>query len=347
VDPDSRFNQFRKNFDRCGACGYCNWACPYERKLSMLETYVADAIGLGAKVIPECHAVKIETIGARATGVRCELSDGRELLVRARQVVVACGTIGSSVLLMKSRLGNHVGSSFSCNAASPILARFNRTMNGFDEDQMTTFVDTGRFMLESSFNPPIPFAAALPGWFLTHFDRMRALPRFSGAGAVVGTEPSGKVKRLAIMRDLLGPVSFRLGDGDLAVLREALSLLAAVDFAAGADSIYLSTFFDHELVARDFVTGGRVDQAKITAEIARRVTRPEDLTLSTAHPQGGNPMSDDPAVGVVGTDFRVHGTRNLFVCDASVFPTSIHINPQLTIMAMAHHAWDSAIGRAA
>ena len=40
-------------------------------------------------------------------------------------------------------------------------------------------------------------------------------------------------------------------------------------------------------------------------------------------------MSDDPAVGVVGTDFRVHGTRNLFVCDASVFPTSIHINPQL------------------
>ena len=68
-----------------------------------------------------------------------------------------------------------------------------------------------------------------------------------------------------------------------------------------------------------------------------------DLLLNSSHPQGGNPMSDDRRVGVVGTDFRVHGTRNLFVADASVFPTSIHVNPQLTIMAMAGLAWETVI----
>ena len=38
-----------------------------------------------------------------------------------------------------------------------------------------------------------------------------------------------------------------------------------------------------------------------------------------------------------------HGFANLFVCDASVFPTSIGINPQLTIMALADYAWRHCI----
>jgi choline dehydrogenase-like flavoprotein len=58
-------------------------------------------------------------------------------------------------------------------------------------------------------------------------------------------------------------------------------------------------------------------------------------------------MSDDPRVGVVRSDFRVHGTDNLFVADASVFPTSVHINPQLTIMAMAGLAWEQGVAEVA
>jgi choline dehydrogenase-like flavoprotein len=49
-------------------------------------------------------------------------------------------------------------------------------------------------------------------------------------------------------------------------------------------------------------------------------------------------MSKDPARGVVGPDFRVHGFDNLYVCDASVFPSSLTVNPQLTVMALAHYA---------
>ena len=79
--------------------------------------------------------------------------------------------------------------------------------------------------------------------------------------------------------------------------------------------------------------------------IAAIVHRPEDLTLNTAHPQGGNPMSDRRDVGAVDSSFRVHGFENLFVCDASVFPTSLGINPQLTIMALADYAWRHSIGR--
>jgi len=63
-----------------------------------------------------------------------------------------------------------------------------------------------------------------------------------------------------------------------------------------------------------------------------------DLTVGTGHPQGGNAMSENPARGVVDPQFRVFGYENLFVCDASVFPSSIGVNPQLTVMALADYA---------
>jgi choline dehydrogenase-like flavoprotein len=40
----------------------------------------------------------------------------------------------------------------------------------------------------------------------------------------------------------------------------------------------------------------------------------------------------------VDPDFRVHGYSNLYVCDASVFPSSVTVNPQLTVMALADYA---------
>ena len=48
-----------------------------------------------------------------------------------------------------------------------------------------------------------------------------------------------------------------------------------------------------------------------------------DFSLGSAHPQGGNAWSEDPELGVVDDSFAVHGFDNLFVCDASVFPTGV------------------------
>ena len=62
------------------------------------------------------------------------------------------------------------------------------------------------------------------------------------------------------------------------------------------------------------------------------------LSLNSAHPQGGNAISEYADRGVVDSSFRVHGLQNLYICDASVFPSSITVNPQFTVMALAHLA---------
>jgi choline dehydrogenase-like flavoprotein len=46
-------------------------------------------------------------------------------------------------------------------------------------------------------------------------------------------------------------------------------------------------------------------------------------------------MSADPHHGVVDIDCRVHGVDNLFIAGSSVFPTTGHANPTLTIVALA------------
>lgn len=50
---------------------------------------------------------------------------------------------------------------------------------------------------------------------------------------------------------------------------------------------------------------------------------------------GTTRMHTDPAQGVVDSDGRVHGTRNLYVTGSSVFPSGGYANPTLTIIALA------------
>jgi choline dehydrogenase-like flavoprotein len=54
------------------------------------------------------------------------------------------------------------------------------------------------------------------------------------------------------------------------------------------------------------------------------------------HPMGTTRMHEDPRLGVVDPNCRVHGVPNLFVAGSSVFTTSVgHANPTLTLLALA------------
>jgi choline dehydrogenase-like flavoprotein len=59
------------------------------------------------------------------------------------------------------------------------------------------------------------------------------------------------------------------------------------------------------------------------------------LLMASAHPQGGNRMGEDKSVSVVNSHCQSHEILNLYICDASVFPTSLGVNPQYTVMAIA------------
>ena len=58
------------------------------------------------------------------------------------------------------------------------------------------------------------------------------------------------------------------------------------------------------------------------------------------HQCGTCRMGTDPATSVVGVDGRAHDLDNLYLADASVFPSSGATNPTLTIAANAYRVAD-------
>ncbi|HEX6302639.1 MAG TPA: GMC family oxidoreductase [Anaerolineales bacterium] len=316
----------QNNRDTCIACGWCNYGCRYNRKTSMLVTYIPWAEARGAEVLDQCQDAMIVTNGNVATGVRFTRL-GEEITVEADRVVVCAGTIGSSEVLLKSgiSLDGRVGQGLHVLGGLLVLAETNEILDGFDGIGLTCIAEASdEYVIESYFAPPLVFSLSLGGWFLTHFRRMMRYRYFAGAGIMTATDPVGRVTL-----DKKGRVRIQLAfsDRDLQRLRLGIRTLAQIFFAGGAIRVIPATYKLLEFARPEEI--GLVDE---------QIGRPEDLLLGSAHPQGGNIMSGDPQKGVVDNDFSVHGYQNLYVADASVFPTNIWANCQATVMAMAHYA---------
>src|SRR5262249_9006414 len=69
-------------------------------------------------------------------------------------------------------------------------------------------------------------------------------------------------------------------------------------------------------------------------DLRANVTNWEDCLTDVNHHMGGTRMSATPNEGVVNDKLQVWGVPNLYVCSTSVFPTSSHSNPTLTLLAL-------------
>ena len=67
--------------------------------------------------------------------------------------------------------------------------------------------------------------------------------------------------------------------------------------------------------------------------------------LFSAHQMGTCRMGSDRTQSVVNENGETWSCQNLFVCDASVFPTSSGVNPMLTTLAIADGIADVVLGR--
>ena len=69
--------------------------------------------------------------------------------------------------------------------------------------------------------------------------------------------------------------------------------------------------------------------------IDRRGVREGDIPIASTHPQSTCRMGEDPARSVVNSWCRSHDLKNLFICDMSVFPSSLGAPPQISTAAIA------------
>lgn len=339
MDKAAIANWFSKNWlpysdhVHCVASGYCNTGCPYGYKNAMPESYLSYASSTPekpARILTDTIAERIifdnktdEQGRKNATGVVITLKNGTQYTVPvAKGVVVAAGTIASSNIMIASGW-HHAGKGISLNIASPVPALMPYEVRAWDEDQMATYIDRGDFLLESHFQPPMSMATLVPGWFEDHFQRMLNYNFLASAGVLFPADRRGHIKK--------GKLSFDVPEADLVVLRRAFTLLTHLHFMAGAKEVYPATLSGDTMLREDYPT-----KESIADYFQHYIRDADNVVLSSSHPHGGNAINQSADKGIVDLDQKVHGTQNVLVADASVMPSCIRVNAQLTTMAMSN-----------
>jgi choline dehydrogenase-like flavoprotein len=118
-------------------------------------------------------------------------------------------------------------------------------------------------------------------------------------------------------------VRYDLNAHDTATFKRGLELLTDLYWAAGAKAVLAPAI--GVPVLRDGDSG----------PLQRASIRARDLELMAFHPLGTARAGADPGHAVLDGDLAVHGASGVYVADGSAVPTSLGVNPQITIMALA------------
>jgi len=309
-----------RNAGSCVQCSSCPYGCAIDAKRGMHVSYLPRAVAAGARLRTGVEARRVTIEAGRATGVRCN-----GYAVRARvATIVAGGAFGTPELLLRSGLGgDQVGRNLHIHPACWIGGRYEEEVRGWEGVMQSYYVDeweSKRILLEATFTP-LPFGGAwLLGSGREHQESILGVDRLGSIGVHLSDESAGRV---GIAGDGSLRATYELSDEDARRLTYGIARAAEVHFAAGAVEVYpnigrVPVLRPHEL-----------------ADFEATAFKPSELRLEAFHPMGSARIAADPREGVCDVRGAVNGTDGLYIADASLFPTSVGVNPMMTIIAFA------------
>jgi long-chain-alcohol oxidase len=332
-----------RNVRRCQQgleCGYCGYGCRHGAKGSPAATYLADAARAGARLVVRCEADRVLTQRGRATGVvgRVRQRDGTfvSLTVRARAVVVACGSIYTPAVLARSGVSNpNVGRGLRLHPATAVAGIFPERVEPWTGSIQTRYSDRFADQHEGygvKFETaPMHFAlpASAFGWegAARYKDDIAKLGHLSIVGVLLRDRDPGRVH---VSRGGRPRVHYELSPFDIEHLRQGLRGAAQLLAAAGATEL----FSVQQPPTRSRPGGTGWLERFGDAMDARGYGRCR-MSFITFHQMASCAMGADPAASVVGETGESHDVKGLYVADASTFPASSGVNPMITIMAIA------------
>ncbi|HVO32223.1 MAG TPA: GMC family oxidoreductase N-terminal domain-containing protein, partial [bacterium] len=333
----------RRNVRDCRQSGQCGMGCPFDAKQAMHITYVPDALHAGAKIFANAKVERLEREGNRITAVHAIVLDpetekptGRTITVKAPKVILCGGAINSPRLLLRSGIteGN-VGRRTWLHPVVGVAGVFPHRVEGFygapqsvSCHQFAEREEMG-FFLELAPVQPMLISISARGSGEEHRRAMEKMP-FTVAmislaidgfhddepGGTIGLRPSGAPK-----------IEYALTPRFWNTARAGIKAMTQVLLAAGADEV--RSLHNEAVIMKSEADLPKLDDAPYA---------PNRLGVYTAHQMNGYQMGKDPATSVVRSDMRHHAVENLWIVDGSVFPTSLGVNPSLSIYGLATHA---------
>lgn len=321
----------RRNTQGCRGAARCNFGCPNGAKMSVDVSFLPDAVAHGARIVSDALVERIDVTGGRARGVRGRFLDGVTgeprvpFEVRAKIVIIACGSMHTPVLLRRSGLDSpHIGRHLTLHPAVRIGALFDEDVTGWDGALQSVYTD--HFLgegiwLNGVYSAVNVLAAAFPGIGREHRRLVKRMPNLAFFGGMVHDDGGGQIRRWLSREPL---VTYRMIERDKARLLKTIHILGRMAFAAGAREVMTPIFGSPTLKKErelDYLLEDKVPASRVEC--------------MAFHPLGSAKMARTREGGVVKPTGETWDVENLFVCDGSVLPTSIGVNSQLPIMGVA------------
>jgi len=317
----------------CVGSGVCAFGCPSGAKQHTGITWIPQAWAAGATSYTATTATRIVVQHGSVREVIARTAAGGWLRIRCRHAIVAAGALLTPVLLQRLGLGTRsgqLGHNLSIHPASAARALMGEDIDPWTGVPQSFYVDEladQGIILEGITGPPDQAAMSTPRSGDAHRELMLRGRETASFGVMVSDTARGSV------RSFLGrpQIRYDLHRDDAERFRRGFELLAEIFFAAGAREIHVPLGGIPVLRDGD-LTPLREKAGKI---------RPRDVSAMAFHPLGTARMGADPRTSVVDPDLKVHGVDGLHVSDGSVVPSSLGVNPQVTIMTLAvrlaHH----------
>ena len=359
---NSRDRQLHQDFSACGLSPYrvhvgcefiegcdgcpsgpCTRACKRDAAWACLIPALTHH---HASILPDCEVTRLDTADSSIDEVRC-LHAGKELRIRARIVVLAAGAFSSPSILLRSvsprwprGLGNDkdlVGRNLMFHggdfiAVSPTSVQdgegIQKTLaiNDFyhvDGEKLGTFQSLGvrlelgqvmQYLRESA-----EYSTAWWSWIFSPTPRWwrKLSSPFVRLGAMVYFHVF-KFRHTAVWVSIVEDLPYREN--------------RVYPDPENENDIVIEYHYSNELQGR--VTNFRKRLAAALGQRRLMVLSP-DNKIDYPHVCGTCRFGNDPESSVLDRSNKVHGTTNLYVVDASFFPSSGGTNPSLTIAANA------------
>ncbi|MCO5561677.1 hypothetical protein L7F22_015298 [Adiantum nelumboides] len=332
-------------------CGFCGLGCKQEKKQSAMLTWLDDATTAGAVVLASCKAEEVlcaKKDGQRpvAVGVLAQVASGHKciaLYVEADVVVVACGALWTPVLLRRSGLCNPaIGRNLHIHPVQLVWGYFEKGAGpagvSYRGGIMTAYSNVAENLDTMGYGAVIQCAASQPGivsiclpWVsgLDFKARMQKFSRTAFFIVLIRDHSGGQVSS-----DEHGRLCVRYQLSDLDKKNSKAGVEKGLQILAAAGAVEVGTGnIDGEVFAP--CSGTMADFNAYLARVQSNTFKQVGTTVVSAHQMGSCRMGVNSSVSAVQPSGETWEVKGLFLADSSVFPTSLGINPMITVQSIA------------
>lgn len=272
---------------------------------------------------------------------RFERSLGSPVILKAKNIILSAGTLGSCEILLRSSIKNdQIGHGIVVHPSMGIIGMFDHEINVLDGLSASVYAPSsdGGYFFEAMSADPRFIAIIHPG---NGHDILKTICQFKNLGGfgLMLVDKSSPQNRIYIdPKTNKVEVDYKLTEFDKSRLRQGLVNAVKILMSQGATYTFVPT-------AEKLNSTGTFSPFKSVNEAAMAINQmkftPGLNYISSAHFQGSNKLVSSPKSSVVSPQFKVWDQEtgkeidNLYVCDSSVFPTSVGANPMQSIYTIA------------